>query len=61
MKKAEIIDILKSKKSMYHLKNFILFGSFARETNTSDSDIDIAYIEDVGKFRKFRIKSKFSN
>lgn len=46
MQKAEILNILKSKKDIYHLKNFILFGSFARETNNSNSDIDIAYIED---------------
>jgi len=26
-------------------ENFILFGSVASETNTNDSDIDIAYIE----------------
>ncbi|MEA3554406.1 MAG: nucleotidyltransferase domain-containing protein [Campylobacterota bacterium] len=45
MQKAEIIDILKSKKSMYHLKNFILFGSFARETNTIDSDIVIEVVK----------------
>lgn len=61
MQKAEIIDILKSKKSMYHLKNFILFGSFARETNTIDSDIDIAYIEDVGTKLNFNSYLKLEN
>jgi len=50
MDKVDILEVLKSKKDLYHLKNFILFGSFARETNTDDSDIDIAYVED-GKTR----------
>lgn len=46
MTKSNIIEVLKTKKTTYHLKNFILFGSVASETNTNDSDIDIAYIED---------------
>ena len=46
MKKLDILKVLKSKKDFYHLKNFILFGSVAKETNTEESDIDIAYIED---------------
>jgi predicted nucleotidyltransferase len=45
MTKSNIIEVLKTKKSAYHLENFILFGSVANETNTNDSDIDIAYIE----------------
>jgi len=45
MDKSNILEVLKSKKHTYHLKNFILFGSFATETNTNNSDIDIAYIE----------------
>jgi predicted nucleotidyltransferase len=46
MNKEEILKVLKSKKSSYHLKNFILFGSVSSQTNTNHSDIDIAYIED---------------
>ena len=46
MNRLDILNVLKSKKSSYHLKNFILFGSVAKETNTSTSDIDIAYIEE---------------
>jgi len=46
MNKLDILNVLKSKKSSYHLKNFILFGSVAKEINTSTSDIDIAYIEE---------------
>ena len=45
MNKAKILEVLKNKKDLYHLKNFILFGSVACETNTNDSDVDIAYIE----------------
>ena len=45
MDKVTILEVLKSKKELYHLKNFVLFGSVANETNTSESDIDIAYIE----------------
>lgn len=45
MKKVEILKVLAHKKENYHLKNFILFGSVAKETNHSHSDIDIAYIE----------------
>ncbi|MEA1917342.1 MAG: nucleotidyltransferase domain-containing protein [Campylobacterota bacterium] len=45
MTKSKIIEVLKSKKDAYCLKNFILFGSVANGTNTNDSDIDIAYIE----------------
>lgn len=45
MNKANILEILESKKSTYNIKNFILFGSVANETNTNESDIDIAYIE----------------
>jgi predicted nucleotidyltransferase len=45
MKKEDILKILKDKKSLYHLKNFILFGSVSNGTNTANSDIDIAYIE----------------
>jgi predicted nucleotidyltransferase len=46
MNKEDILKVLKSKKTSYHLKNFILFGSVSSVTNTTNSDIDIAYIED---------------
>lgn len=46
MDKKDILQILKSKKELYHLKNFILFGSVANGTSSINSDIDLAYIED---------------
>ena len=46
MNKANILKVLESKKDVYHLKNFILFGSVARNTDSINSDIDIAYVED---------------
>lgn len=49
MNKEGIIEVLRVKKSLYNLKNFILFGSFAKESSRDDSDIDIAYIEDDKK------------
>jgi len=45
MNKENILEVLKSKKDFYNLKNFILFGSVASGHNTKNSDIDIAYIE----------------
>jgi predicted nucleotidyltransferase len=42
MNKEDILEVLKSKKASYHLKNFILFGSVSSATNTTNSDIDIA-------------------
>ncbi len=53
MNKNKIIQTLKSKKAFYNIKNFILFGSFANETNISSSDIDIAYIEEENKRLNF--------
>jgi predicted nucleotidyltransferase len=46
MNKSEILEILKTKKRSYNLKNFILFGSISNQTNRADSDVNIAYIED---------------
>ncbi|MBL1242809.1 MAG: nucleotidyltransferase domain-containing protein [Sulfurimonas sp.] len=54
MNKLDILKVLADKKELYHLKNFILFGSVAKDINSSDSDIDIAYIED-------KIKLNFEN
>jgi predicted nucleotidyltransferase len=39
-----ILNILKTKKKIFNIRNFILFGSFAKETSHDNSDIDIAYI-----------------
>lgn len=43
--KSKIIEILANKKaelnSKYNLKSIALFGSYAREDYTTDSDIDI--------------------
>ena len=57
MTKSNMLEVLKTKKTAYYLKNFILFGSVASGINTStgiglfgsyakdsaykDSDIDI--------------------
>lgn len=49
MNKLDILKVLAVKKELYKLKNFILFGSVAKDTNNSNSDIDIAYIEDETK------------
>lgn len=49
MNKLDILKVLADKKKLYHLKNFILFGSVANGTSSSGSDIDIAYIEDNTK------------
>ena len=46
MTKENILEVLKTKKTTYCIKTFILFGSVANGTNTNNSDIDIAYIED---------------
>ena len=46
MTKENILEVLKTKKTTYCIKKFILFGSVASGTNTNNSDIDIAYIED---------------
>ncbi len=46
MNKETILEVLQSKKRFYHLKHFILFGSFAKDEANEKSDIDIAYIED---------------
>lgn len=44
MDKEEILKILKQKKELFPIKQFILFGSFANGSNTTKSDVDIAYI-----------------
>lgn len=44
MNKNEIVTILKDNKSDFNIAQFVLFGSFAKETNHDKSDIDVAYI-----------------
>lgn len=44
MNKNEILNVLKDKKSDFNISQFVLFGSYAKEANHKDSDIDIAYI-----------------
>ena len=61
MNKENILEVLKTKKAVYHLKNFILFGSVARETNTNHSDIDIAYIENDKSRLNFENYLKLEN
>lgn len=61
MNKHNILEILKSKKSNYDLKNFILFGSFASGTDTTDSDIDIAYVENENSRLNFDSYLKLEN
>ena len=55
MKKNEILNKLKELKPIYQnegLEILGVFGSYAKETNTKYSDIDIAYKLDYDKFSK---------
>lgn len=61
MNKLQIQEILKSKKAIYHIKNFILFGSVANGTDTNKSDIDIAYIENEKSRLNFENYLKLEN
>ena len=48
MQKDEVLAILKSKKSSFHISDFVLFGSYAKGTNHDKSDVDIAFILEEG-------------
>lgn len=70
MKKEDILNKLKELKPIYQnegLEILGVFGSYAKDTNTEYSDIDIAYKLDYGKFSKlkdgneFKILENFSN
>ena len=53
MQKSEIVSTLKELKPIYQEEGLILiglFGSYARDTQTKFSDIDIAYKLDYDKF-----------
>jgi len=55
MKKEEILNKLKELKPIYQkegLEILGVFGSYAKETNTKYSDIDIAYKLDYDQFSK---------
>ena len=55
MKKEDILNKLKELKPIYQnegLEILGVFGSYAKETNTKYSDIDIAYKLDYDKFSK---------
>jgi len=52
--REEIMDVLKEKKTHFHIANFVLFGSVATNTATKESDIDIAYILEDGKKMSFQ-------
>ncbi len=55
MNKNEILNRLKELKPIYQnegLEILGVFGSYAKETNTKYSDIDIAYKLDYDKFSK---------
>ena len=55
MNKNEILNKLKEVKPIYQnegLEILGVFGSYAKETNTKYSDIDIAYKLDYDKFSK---------
>lgn len=55
MKKEQILNKLKELKPVYAqegLEILGLFGSYAKDTNTKFSDIDIAYKIDYEKFSK---------
>ena len=52
-KKSEILDQLKKLKPIYQKEGLILlglFGSYAKNTQTKHSDIDISYTLDYDKF-----------
>lgn len=62
MTKIEILKTLQSLKSKYEQEGLSLiglFGSYAKETYTKHSDIDIAYRIDYNKFSK-KYKDGFS-
>ena len=42
--KQEILKILKEQKLLFNIDKFILFGSYATDRFTENSDVDIAYI-----------------
>jgi len=52
MTKEYLLNYLYAKKELYakkyHLKRVILFGSYATERATSESDLDLAYELEVG-------------
>ena len=55
MKKEDILNKLKELKPIYQnegLEILGVFGSYAKDTNTKYSDIDIAYKLDYDKFSK---------
>ena len=55
MNKNEILNKLKELKPIYQNEDFEILGvfeSYAKETNTKYSDIDIAYKLDYDKFSK---------
>ncbi|EQB39366.1 hypothetical protein M947_06825 [Sulfurimonas hongkongensis] len=58
---TKIAEVLKNKKLPYNIKNFILFGSVASQTNTDKSDIDIAYIENENSRLNFENYLKLEN
>ena len=49
---TEVLDILRSLKDelreQYHVQSIALFGSYAREEQTEDSDIDVLVAFDSG-------------
>ncbi|MBD3795847.1 MAG: nucleotidyltransferase family protein [Epsilonproteobacteria bacterium] len=64
MTKIEILDFLKQHKAeledSFGLKKIGLFGSFARDEQKIDSDIDLAIeIESENKFRSFFALKKY--
>ncbi|MEA2027981.1 MAG: nucleotidyltransferase domain-containing protein [Campylobacterota bacterium] len=73
MTKKQILTFLKANKEKfaqkYHIANFILFGSYAREENHQNSDIDLIYSLQEGaklsfdKYMEFEaeLKKAFNN
>lgn len=62
MKKEDILNKLKELKPIYQnegLEILGVFGSYAKDTNTEYSDIDIAYKLDYGKFSKLKVDNEF--
>lgn len=65
MTKQDILKILKEEKSKlakeYFIRTIGLFGSFATQTNSEKSDVDIVFEMEQGHFLGFDDKLKLEN
>lgn len=44
LNKTTILKTLTTIKKQFPIKEFVVFGSYAKDTNSSKSDLDVAYI-----------------